>query len=186
MARLEASPCVRVRPMPMPPLLPTALTLVAAATFLAPSAAAANTLVHIQRLEELINATGTATEVRADCGANHAGYYERDGKGLDRLVVCRNNVAMADPEAVWEVMAHESTHVMQACTGSTALQDSQIPRTLRELRSLAPHYAKLIDEGYDPADQRLEAEAFWMELQAPDLVIALFESNCAAWLRRPQ
>jgi hypothetical protein len=173
--------------MPMPPLLPTALTVVAAASItLAPTPAAANTLAYIQRLEELINATGTDTQVRSDCGPNHAGYYERDGKGLDRLVVCGNNVAMADPEAVWEVMAHESTHVMQACTGSTALQDSQIPRTLRELRSLAPHYAKLIDEGYEPRDQRLEAEAFWMELQAPELVIALFESNCAAWLRRPQ
>ena len=35
--------------------------------------AAANTLADIQRLEELINATGTETQVRDDCRANHAG-----------------------------------------------------------------------------------------------------------------
>ena len=148
--------------------------------------AAANTLADIQRLEELINATGTETQVRDDCRANHAGYYERDDKGTARLVVCRNTVDMADVEAVWEVMAHEGTHVMQACTGAAALQDAQIPRTMRELRSLAPHYAKLLNEGYHPRDQRLEAEAFWMELQAPEVVIGLFESNCAAQLRQEE
>ncbi len=162
---------------------PVALALLALAGLLqvAPPALA-NPMADIQRLEELINATGTETQVRDDCRPNHAGYYERDGKGIDRLVVCRNTVDMADVEAVWEVMAHEGTHVMQACTGGPALQDAQIPRTLRELRSLAPHYAKLLDEGYDPRDQRLEAEAFWMELQAPELVFALFERNCAGWL----
>ncbi len=162
-----------------------ALALLAfAGLLMAAPGAAANTLAHIQRLEELINAAGTETQVRDDCQPNHAGYYERDGKGIDRLVVCRNSIDMADVEAVWEVMAHEGTHVMQACTGGTALQDTQIPRTLRELRSLAPHYAKLLDEGYPPQHQRLEAEAFWMELQTPELVIALFEHNCGQGLRR--
>ncbi|MCX5948856.1 MAG: hypothetical protein NTY67_11985 [Cyanobacteria bacterium] len=35
---------------------------------------------------------------------------------------------------------------------------------------------------YPSADQRLEAEDFWMELQTPDLVLALFRRNCAALL----
>ena len=165
------------------PAVPLAMLALAGLLQAAPPAAA-NTLAAIQRLEELINAAGTETQVRDDCSANHAGYYERDGKGIDRLVVCRNTVDMADMEAVWEVMAHEGTHVMQACTSGPALQDAQIPRTLRELRTLAPHYAKLINEGYHTRDQRLEAEAFWMELQDPALVIALFERNCAGVLRR--
>jgi hypothetical protein len=42
----------------------------------------------------------------------------------------------------------------------------------------------LISEGYHPRDQRLEAEAFWMELQPAEAVIALFERNCAARLRQ--
>lgn len=169
----------------MPPLSPAAVALIAAVGLGGlPPAAAANTLADIHRLEQLINATGTETQVRDDCKPNHAGYYERDGRRLDRLVVCRNTVDLSDVEAVWEVMAHEGTHVMQACTGGAALQDAQIPRTLRELRILAPHYAKLIREGYHPRDQRLEAEAFWMELQPPEVVIALFERNCSAWLER--
>jgi hypothetical protein len=158
--------------------------LAAASLGLIPPAALANTLADIQRLEQLINATGTETQVRDDCKPNHAGYFERDGRGIERLVVCRNNVDLRDMEAVWEVMAHEGTHVMQACTGGTALEDAQIPRTLRELRSLAPHYAKLIHEGYHPSDQRMETEAFWMELQPAEVVIALFERNCTNRLRQ--
>jgi hypothetical protein len=177
-AQAFAPPCAR---RPRAGGLPVALLLLGATGFgLAVPPAAANTLTHIQRLEELINASGTETQVRDDCRPNHAGYYENDGRGVDRLVVCRNSVDMGDVEAVWEVMAHEGTHVMQACSGGPVLKDAQIPRTMRELRSLAPHYAKLIHEGYHPRDRRMEAEAFWMELQAPELVIALFQHACAA------
>jgi hypothetical protein len=147
-------------------------------------AKAAN-LDDIRQLEDLINAAGAVTLVSDQCPASHAGYYERDNAGRHRLVVCRNVVNLADVEAVWEVIAHESTHIMQACTGTTAIADESMPRTFRELRTMAPHYAKLIDLGYPSGDQRLEAEAFWMELQAPATVIGLFRSLCAGGLRRP-
>ncbi len=169
---------------PSPRALPRALAPAAlsVATLLglslAPAPVRASTLIAIHRLEQLINDAGTETQVRDDCRPNHAGYFERDGAAINRLVICRNNVDMGDVEAVWEVMAHEGTHVMQACRGGPALQDVQMPRTLRELRTLAPHYAKLITEGYHPRDQRLEAEAFWMELQPAEVVIGLFERNC--------
>jgi hypothetical protein len=167
---------------------PSGLALLAATglNLLGPAPASANTLAAIHRLEQLINAAGTETQVREDCRPNHAGYFERDDAAINRLVVCRNNVDMGDVEAVWEVMAHEGTHVMQACSGGPALRDTQMPRTLRELRTLAPHYAKLISEGYHPSDQRLEAEAFWMELQPADVVIALFEANCRTKLPRAE
>lgn len=157
-----------------------ALLALPMSTALAVSAGPArgHTLVQIHRLETLINAAGTETMVRHDCLPNHAGFYERDGGGLNRLVVCANNIDMADLRAVWEVMAHEGTHVMQECVGGTLLHDSQLPRTLGELRRRAPHYAKLIVEGYDPADQRIEAEAFWMELQPAEVVIEMFERHC--------
>jgi hypothetical protein len=92
-------------------------------------------------------------------------------------------VNLGDVDAVWEVMAHESTHIMQACTGSTAIPDERMPRTYRELQTMAPHYAKLVGRSYASADQRLEAEAFWMELQTPQVVIELFQSNCARFLQ---
>ena len=141
-------------------------------------------LEDIRQLEDLINTAGVVTQVSDQCPASHAGFYERDTTGRHRLMLCRNVVNLADVEAVWEVMAHESTHIMQACTGSTAIADEYMPRTFRELRTMAPHYAKLIDLGYPSGDQRLESEAFWMELQAPATVISLFRSLCASGLRR--
>ncbi|MFM7361433.1 MAG: hypothetical protein ACKO25_06355 [Cyanobium sp.] len=160
-------------------LLPALLALpMSTAMAVSAGPARGHTLVQIHRLESLINDAGTETMVRHDCLPNHAGFYERDGAGLNRLVVCANNIDMADLRAVWEVMAHEGTHVMQECAGGTVLQDSQLPRTLGELRRRAPHYAKLIVEGYDKADQRIEAEAFWMELQPAEVVIDLFQRHC--------
>jgi hypothetical protein len=150
---------------------------------LAPAMGRAASLEDIKRLEDLINASGTKTVVSDNCPPDHAGYYESDGKATDRLVICRNNVNLGDVDAVWEVMAHESTHIMQACTGSTAIPDERMPRTYRELQTMAPHYAKLVGRSYASADQRLEAEAFWMELQTPQVVIELFQSNCARFLQ---
>lgn len=145
--------------------------------------ARAASLEDIRLLENLINASGTETIVSGDCPPNHAGYYENDGRSIDRLVICKRNVDMGDVDAVWEVMAHEATHIMQSCTGTTAIADEQMPRTFRELQTMAPHYAKLISSEYSSAEQRLEAEAFWMELQTPPVVIELFRRNCAAYLR---
>ncbi|MFN9931687.1 MAG: hypothetical protein ACK55R_01815 [Cyanobacteriota bacterium] len=150
---------------------------------LAPAMGRAASLEDIKRLEDLINASGTKTVVSDNCPPDHAGYYESDGKATDRLVICRNNVNLGDVDAVWEVMAHESTHIMQACTGSTAIPDERMPRTYRELQTMAPHYAKLVGRSYASADQRLEAEAVWMELQTPQVVIELFQSNCARFLQ---
>ncbi len=144
--------------------------------------ARAVSLEDLRQLENLINAAGTETVVAGDCPANHAGYYENDGRGRDRLVICQRSVDLGDVEAVWEVMAHEATHIMQACTGAGAIADAHLGTTLRELNTLAPHYAKLIETSYPPADRRLEAEAFWMELQPPPVVLELFRRNCATFL----
>jgi len=163
--------------------LAMALALLLGATS-APIPAAASSLEDIRALEDLILAAGVATHVADDCPASHAGYYEKAPAGQHRLVLCRNVVNLADIDAVWEVMAHEATHIMQACTGSTAIADEYMPRTFRELRTMAPHYAKLIDRGYPNDDQRLEAEAFWMELQTPPTVMGLFRQLCAHGVRR--
>lgn len=160
--------------------LPATLALALAAAALP---VRASTLEHIRQLEELINATGTQTVVADRCPPDHAGYYENDGRRLDRLVICRNVVDLGDPEAVWEVLAHEATHVMQACTGGHVIPDERMPRTYRQLQTIAPHYAKILGQSYGSADQRLEAEAFWMELQAPTAVISLFREHCAGFLQ---
>lgn len=143
-----------------------------------PSGAWASNLDDIARLEQQIQAAGIVTEVSRTCPPNHAGFYEDNGHGQRRLVICRNTVNMADPDAVWEVMAHEATHIMQSCTGSSVITDQSMPRTYRDLQTMAPHYAKLIGESYPSNQRRLEAEAFWMELQAPEVVLQFFRRSC--------
>ncbi len=106
--------------------------------------AGAASLDQIRRLENLINASGSETVVSAQCPPDHAGYDEHDGKGIDRLVICRRQ---------------------KACTGTSAIADDLMPRLYRELQTLAPHHAKLVGTRDRRSDQRLEAEAFWMELQ---------------------
>lgn len=145
--------------------------------------ARATSLEDLRQLENLINASGTETLVAEDCPRDHAGYYESDGQTIDRLVICRRQVDMGNVQAVWQVMAHEATHIMQSCSGSTAIPNAQMPRTYRELQTRAPEYARLIHSAYSRAEQRLESEAFWMELQSPALVLELFRRNCAAYLQ---
>lgn len=148
-------------------------------------AAAASGIEDISTLERLINAAGVATVVADACPPRHAGFYEKDAAGRQRLVLCRAGVDLGDVDAVWEVMAHEATHIMQVCNGGTVIADAYMPRTFRELRTMAPHYAKLIAGSYPRSEQRLEAEAFWMELQAPDTVISLFRQVCSQRLSTP-
>jgi hypothetical protein len=83
-----------------------ALALGIALLALGPFPARASSLDDIRRLEELINAAGTETIVATDCPPDHAGYYENDGRKVDRLVICRGRVDLGDSDAVWEVMAH--------------------------------------------------------------------------------
>jgi hypothetical protein len=165
----------------LPGLLAPAVAAAAMAAGLAP--AWGTSLEAIHELEGLINASGTETVLSTVCPPNHAAYYENDGKGIDRLVVCANRVDLADPAAVWEVMAHEATHVMQACRGGHILPDAAMSSTYRQLRRSAPLNAKLLDDGYRRADVRLEAEAFWMELQPPATVLAHFRQACRRYLQ---
>ena len=70
----------------------------------------------LDELVELIKATGTKVLTSSNCEAKISGYYlppNKEGSG-DKLVFCTNNINLKDASAAWEVLAHESTHVMQA------------------------------------------------------------------------
>jgi len=129
-------------------------------------------------LANLIEETGTKI-VGKTCRDGQAGFYEFDAdKKLDQLVICNNNVSADDNDALWEVLAHEATHVMQACLGNTVLKEEFHPRMWREIDSKAPHYSKILNSSYSSGTSINEAEAFWMELQHPDLVTELFKLSC--------
>ena len=64
---------------------------------------------------------------------------------------------MTDSDAVWEVVSHEATHVMQACNSGPVIKDSMVPRVLRELQETAPHYYATL-QGYRGDHKRLNSK----------------------------
>ena len=86
----------------------------------------------VNTLTDLVKQTGTTVEAR-DCNREGLqGYYHFDpDQDIDLLVVCKDNVDMSDSDAVWEVVAHEATHVMQACMGAVSYTHLTLPTILR-------------------------------------------------------
>ena len=140
--------------------------------------ASATSWQDINALERLVEGTGTTVDA-IECEIKDVyGYYRFDkSEGVDELVICKNAVDMTDPDEVWETLAHEATHTMQACKGGPVLPDKYAPRILRELQETAPHYYRLLQR-YRGDHKRIEMEAFWMELRAPSQVIGLFHKTC--------
>ena len=140
--------------------------------------AMATSWTDVNQMVELVK--GTGTEVAAiDCDEKGVmGFYSfQPEKDIDALVICKDNVPMDDADAVWEVLVHEATHVMQACYAGPILKDTYIPRVLRELQETAPHYYATLQQ-YRGDHKRVEIEAFWMELRTPAVAMGFFEKYC--------
>ena len=129
-------------------------------------------------LARIVEATGTTIVSSEECARGVQGTYQYDERtAVDRLTICKNNIDHTDPDAVWEVMAHESIHVAQACLGENVYRDEYIPRIFRTLRTDAPHYARILNNY--PDNHRLrEAEAFYAELLAPNTVKEIVAKAC--------
>jgi hypothetical protein len=145
------------------------------------SAAPAPALDHwqaIDRLRLLLGQAGVQV-VQRDCGQRGLqGLYHQ---ASDTIVICR---AHREPAAVWNTLAHEATHRMQACRGGS-ITDPRHHRSMAaavgqrdptDLRSLNLY----------PANQRLsELEARYTARLAPDQVLQLFERYCGRTLGTP-
>jgi len=139
--------------------------------------ASASSWADVNELQELVTGTGTKIQ-KLDCPEGQMGFYQFDkNNNIDRLVYCKNNVDMTDPDAVWEVLVHEATHVMQACHGGPVMKDSYVPRVLRELQETAPHYYATLQQ-YRGDHKRVELEAFWMELRTPQVAADWMLTYC--------
>ncbi len=131
-------------------------------------------------LIEMVKSTGTKVQKTSDCDGQTLGFYQpprEDGSG-DRLVFCTNNLDMEDVSAVWEVLSHESAHVMQACQGGLIWKEEFHPRMLRNLKNVAPHYYEILQQ-YRGGDKMIELEAFDMELKTASEVKELFIDVCS-------
>ena len=147
----------------------------------------ADTNKDIQDFIGLIKQTGTKVQKSDKCPGDTYGFYQqpqKDGTG-DRLVFCTNNIDLEDTSAVWEVLAHEGAHVMQACNGGLLWKDEYHPRILRNLKERAPHYAKILDQ-YRGRDKMYELEAFDMELKTAEKVKRYFLAFCKEEEAEPQ
>ena len=150
----------------------------ALAVVLGASPALATSWEDTAELARIVESTGTTIVSSDECARGIQGTYEYDERTeVDKLTICKNNVNTSDADAVWEVMAHESIHVAQACLGENVYKDAYIPRIFRTLRTDAPHYARILNNY--PDDHRLrEAEAFYAELLAPDTVKEIVAKAC--------
>ena len=143
-------------------------------------AAKADSWKDVEDLIELVKSTGTKVQKTSDCDGQTMGFYQpprKDGSG-DRLVFCTNNINMEDVSAVWEVLSHESAHVMQACQGGLIWKEEFHPRMLRNLQNVAPHYYQILQQ-YRGGDKMIELEAFDMELKPASEVKELFIDVCS-------
>ena len=143
-------------------------------------AANADSWKDIEDLIELVKSTGTKVQKTGNCDGQTLGFYQpprKDGSG-DRLVFCTNNLDMEDVSAVWEVLSHESAHVMQACQGGLIWKEEFHPRMIRNLKNVAPHYYQILQQ-YRGGDRMIELEAFDMELKTASEVKELFLNVCS-------
>ena len=143
-------------------------------------AAKADSWKDVEDLIELVKSSGTKVQKTSECDGQTLGFYQpprKDGTG-DRLVFCTNNLDMEDVSAVWEVLSHESAHVMQACQRGLIWKEQYHPRMLRNLKNVAPHYYQILQQ-YRGGDRMIELEAFDMELKTASEVKDLFYDVCS-------
>jgi hypothetical protein len=140
--------------------------------------ASATSWQDVHSLVELVEQTGTTVSIQNCTQEGVMGYYSYDPQNsIDVMAICKNAVDMQDADAVWEVVSHEATHVMQACQAGPVIADSKVPRVLRELQEMAPHYYATL-QGYRGDHKRLELEAFWMELRSASHVMDWMVTYC--------
>ena len=125
----------------------------------------------IDNLRGLLMAHGTQV-LQQDC--NQRGLQGLYHDGSDTIVICRVH---RDPAAVWNTLAHEATHRMQACAGGSITHANQQQAMARALATYEPLEWRSI--GIYPREQQLsELEARYTARLPPELVPRLFQRYC--------
>lgn len=131
----------------------------------------------VEILKEELKKTGTTTVEKSCADKDTHSYYELEESKIDQITICINNIDKESPDEYWESLAHEATHVMQACTGDNAFDDKWISRIYRELQAVNPTSVDDI-QLYGSWNKRQEIEARWMEFQQPSDVIIFLQEAC--------
>ena len=132
-------------------------------------------------LENTIKNLGTKIKDRKDCEPGVLGYYEFEKYKVDQVVICRNNFLEYGPNAqerYWKLLAHEATHIMQACLGTTIFGPIQHRDMSYVLLDKEEDSYRAIHGLYVKRDEGAEIEARWMEMQSKDYVIQELGRHC--------
>ena len=125
---------------------------------------------YTKTLENLIRNVGTQIKERNDCENGVQGYYLFEkisgNKTIDEVVICNNNYMFNKPTPTeyWRLLAHESTHIMQACLGTNLYGSYQIKDMSYELMDQDENSYRTIHSTYTSSKEDNEIEARWMEL----------------------
>ena len=136
--------------------------------------AQANTMADVETLIQTLTALGTKVKAGNCEQKNLYGFYVPQ---KDLMVICADSLAGKDPSILWDTLAHETTHKMQACIGGFVIPSTHVGAMMRELKAIFPETLKDLDV-YDSGMMRYELEARWMELQTPATVLQLLVNNC--------
>jgi hypothetical protein len=127
----------------------------------------------IDRLRDLLEATGTRV-LQRDCPQRNLQGLFQHSSGT--IVICRVH---RDPAEVWNTLAHEATHRMQACAGGGLTRPEQHERMARTLATYAPDEFRAL-RLYNPSERLSELEARYTARLPPDQVLALYRRYCGA------
>ena len=123
---------------------------------------------YTKTLENLIRNVGTQIKERNDCENGVQGYYLFEKipgkKTIDEIVICNNNYMFnkPNPTEYWRLLAHESTHIMQACLGTNLYGSYQIKDMSYELMDQDENSYRTIHSAYSLSKEDNEIEARWM------------------------
>lgn len=152
----------------MPVSQPAQATL--SSTAAAPPRRAA-TWADIDQLRQLLTASG-ARVVQRDCQQPGLQGLYHNSSGT--IVICRVH---RDPAAVWNTLAHEATHRMQACAGGTITDPAHHAAMARALAVHAPEEWRSL-RAYPRSQQLSELEARYTARLPPEQVPRLFRRYC--------
>lgn len=104
--------------------------------------------------------------------------YELDDKDnfvKDILTVCTSWTDMSNADRLWETLAHEATHVAQACdgVGVSGVNAKELRREISGRYDIDKLKAR-----YEPEDHEYEFEAYYMETAPKDEVIQMVADAC--------
>ena len=135
--------------------------------------------VPVSDLEAAIRSIDTQIEERDDCYKGTQGYYEYSrSRRIDRVVICSNNFSKVTDD-YWRLLAHEATHIMQACLGTTINDPDRLKEMRQELRKLDEDSYRTIHGSYPESKAGREIEARWMETRPRKEVMQKLEKYCS-------